>query len=60
MMRGAFVSEGNHTLVYTYRPASFRFGLLLSLRGLAITAGLIHWATHGTRREPLPSFRRKA
>ena len=60
MMRGAFVPEGNHTLVYTYCPASLRFGLLLSPGGLAITPGLIHWATRCIRREPLPSFRRKA
>ncbi len=35
MMRGAAVSSGRHRLVYTYRPQSFRVGLLVSIAGLA-------------------------
>jgi hypothetical protein len=40
MMRGAAVGAGHHTLVYTYRPASFRIGLVVSGLGL-VAIGLL-------------------
>lgn len=40
IMRGAAVASGRHTLVYTYRPASFRVGLVVSGVGLLALAGL--------------------
>jgi len=40
MMRGAAVPAGRHTLVYTYRPESFRIGLAVSCVGLVLMAGL--------------------
>ena len=43
MMRGAAVSAGRHTLVYTYRPASFRVGLVVSCLGLTALGGLAFW-----------------
>jgi len=44
MMRGAFVSAGSHTLVYTYRPDGFRAGAVVSLAGLIVLAGLVYRA----------------
>jgi hypothetical protein len=44
MMRGAAVKSGRHTLVYTYDPASFRIGAILSITGLLTLAALIPWA----------------
>jgi len=40
LMRGAAVAEGNHRLVYTYDPASFKIGAALSLGGLITLAAL--------------------
>lgn len=34
LMRGAAVLAGEHTLVYTYEPASFRFGAAISVGGV--------------------------
>ena len=44
-MRGAAVSEGKHTLVYEYDPASFRIGRIVSLAslGLLLILGLAFW-----------------
>jgi hypothetical protein len=33
-MRGALLSQGNHRLVYTYRPASVRVGAVISILGV--------------------------
>jgi hypothetical protein len=44
MMRGAAVKEGRHKLVYTYDPASFRIGGILSITGLLTVALLVPWA----------------
>jgi hypothetical protein len=33
LMRGAAVPAGEHTLVYSFRPASFRYGMVLSCAG---------------------------
>jgi hypothetical protein len=44
MMRGAAVKEGRHTLVYTYDPASFRIGAILSITGLLALGLLVSWA----------------
>jgi hypothetical protein len=49
MMRGAAVAEGRHTLVYTFRPASFRIGLIVSCFGLAALGLLVLWSTLPTR-----------
>jgi hypothetical protein len=34
MMRGAAVPAGDHTLIYTYEPDSFRIGAIVSLAGV--------------------------
>ena len=39
MMRGAAVPRGEHTLVYTYEPVSFRIGAILTLTGSILLAG---------------------
>jgi hypothetical protein len=44
MMRGAAVKAGRHTLVYTYDPASFRIGGVLSLAGLLGLTTLVPWS----------------
>ena len=36
MMRGAAVPAGEHTLVYTYEPVSFRIGAIVSLAGAMV------------------------
>jgi hypothetical protein len=41
VMRGAAVREGTHHLVYTYEPASFRIGCVISLGGLATLLVLV-------------------
>jgi hypothetical protein len=41
MMRGAAVDAGSHHLVYTYRPVSFRLGMIVSLAALAVIALLV-------------------
>jgi len=41
LMRAAFVTAGEHTLVYQYEPASVRVGALVSLAGLAALLGLV-------------------
>jgi hypothetical protein len=43
-MRGAAVTAGRHTLVYTYDPDSFRIGGALSMVGLVAMAALVPWA----------------
>jgi len=44
MMRGAAVAAGRHTLVYTFRPAAFRIGLVVSGLGLAALGLLAVWS----------------
>jgi hypothetical protein len=44
MMRGASVEAGSHRLVYSYRPHSFRLGMMVSLAALAVVALLGVWA----------------
>jgi hypothetical protein len=44
LMRGAAVTAGTHTLVYTYRPASVRLGAWVSGAGLVTLIGLAVWA----------------
>jgi uncharacterized membrane protein YfhO len=41
IMRGAAVPAGDHTLIYTYKPASFRIGAIGSLSALAMLLALI-------------------
>jgi hypothetical protein len=53
MMRGAAVGAGRHTLVYTFDPASFRIGRLISLAGL-VALGLLALAF--TRRPTSPAL----
>ncbi len=50
-MRGAAVKEGPHRLIYTYRPRSFRLGLLGSGVGLLALLGVVGWSA---RRGPRP------
>ena len=50
MMRGAAVSAGRHTLVYHFRPGSFRLGLVVSCLGLAGLGLLMAWSAYPTRR----------
>ena len=38
LMRGAAVLAGNHHLVYTYSPGSFRVGRVVSISGLGLLA----------------------
>jgi hypothetical protein len=38
MMRGAAVEAGSHRLVYTYRPRTFRLGMMVSLAAMAVVA----------------------
>jgi hypothetical protein len=49
MMRGAAVPRGHHTLVYTYRPASFLIGATISVAGLCTWMVFAWWS----RRERL-------
>ncbi len=49
MMRGALVPAGSHTLVYTYRPDSFRLGAVVSAAALIVLGVLIVWAGSGHR-----------
>jgi hypothetical protein len=44
LMRAAAVAAGQHTLVYTYEPASLRAGVFLSAVGLIVLVGL-GWST---------------
>jgi uncharacterized membrane protein YfhO len=50
MMRGAAVEAGSHRLVYTYRPRSFRLGMMVSLSALLVVSLLTLSAT--VLREP--------
>jgi hypothetical protein len=43
MMRGAGVTTGEHTLVYTYEPTTLRVGACVSLAGSAALAALCLW-----------------
>jgi hypothetical protein len=55
LMRAAAVGAGQHMLVYTYRPASFRIGLVVS--GLGLPAlGLLGYgpAVRRLTRQPVP------
>ena len=63
LMRGALVGGSTQTrrLVYTYDPASFRWGLQLSLAGIAGLLGLVGWSALASwknqgagRRAPTP------
>ena len=45
LMRGAAVDAGRHRLVYAFRPASFRNGLVVSCLGFAALGLLALWST---------------
>ncbi len=49
LMRAAAVKTGQHRLVYTYDPASFRVGGMVSLLGLVALVGGSIWAVGGRR-----------
>jgi hypothetical protein len=53
LMRGAAVLAGRHTLVYTFRPASFRLGAFVSLVGLVLL-GVLTWSSWRERPAPCP------
>jgi hypothetical protein len=45
IMRGVFLTEGKHTLIFKYKPLSFSIGLLFSVASLiVIIAGLVHFS----------------
>ncbi len=48
MMRGAAVPAGEHILVYTYEPNSFRIGAIVSLAG-AIVLLTLAWSSRRSR-----------
>jgi hypothetical protein len=50
MMLGAAVAAGRHRLDYSYRPASFRVGLVVSGLGLAALVGLVVWSIPAEQR----------
>jgi hypothetical protein len=52
LMRGAAVSAGTHTLVYTYEPRSFRVGAVVSGAGLIALLALAGSALRGSRHVP--------
>src|SRR5204862_152890 len=49
VMAGAAVPAGEHTLVYTYEPASFRIGAMVSTAGLIVLVALAWSARRGPR-----------
>jgi uncharacterized membrane protein YfhO len=55
MMRGAAVPAGQHTLVYTYEPASFRIGAIISTAGLIALVALAGFRNRGRDSVPNPS-----
>ncbi len=54
MMRGAAVDAGCHSLVFTYRPESFRAGLICSCVGLATLTVLGLASTRALSQDPVP------
>jgi hypothetical protein len=48
-MRGALVPAGIHRLVYTYRPASLRLGVMISMVGALLWLALL-WRSRGSTR----------
>jgi hypothetical protein len=56
LMRGAAVPAGEHTLVYTYRPQSFRVGAVASIAGLVALTALVASSRRGADRAP-PTLR---
>jgi hypothetical protein len=44
MMRGAAVLSGWHTLVYSYQPESFRYGVMASASALVVLLGIVVWS----------------
>ena len=54
MMRGALVPSGTHKLVYTYEPASFRYGGLISLASLGGVGLVLALFRHKTIRITAP------
>ena len=51
MMRGAGVPSGKHHLVYTYRPASFRVGGVITIASLLVFAVGCLWVKRQPRAE---------
>jgi len=41
MLRGVFVEGGEHTVIFSYDPESFRKGVVITLASLAAAAGLL-------------------
>jgi hypothetical protein len=46
LMRGAAVKSGNHRLVYSYEPESFKIGSVISLVGLVTLLAGSAWSFH--------------
>jgi hypothetical protein len=54
LMRGAVVPAGEHTLVYTYQPASFWIGAMISMAGLIVLLVLTWSSWQATAASPWP------
>jgi hypothetical protein len=54
MMRGAAVPAGPHTLVYTYRPASFLIGSWVSVAGVCAWMVFAWWSRRESASLPSP------
>jgi hypothetical protein len=60
MMRGAAVGAGHHSLIYTFRPASFRIGLVFSGLGMVAIGLLALWRPKAGNAESRPLTQRPA
>ncbi|MDZ7393202.1 MAG: YfhO family protein [candidate division KSB1 bacterium] len=45
VLRGLFLQPGEHRIRFSFRPASFRLGLSLSILGLLLAAGVVGYET---------------
>ncbi|MGB9578624.1 MAG: YfhO family protein, partial [Halothiobacillaceae bacterium] len=45
ILRGLFLQPGHHRIHFAFRPASFRIGLMVSIVGLLLAAGVVAYST---------------
>ncbi|MDH7560714.1 MAG: YfhO family protein [bacterium] len=45
ILRGLFLQPGHHRIHFAFRPASFRLGLMVSIVGLLLAAGVVAYST---------------
>ena len=43
LFRGVWAPAGDHSIVWRYDPASFRWGATISILGLGVTLLLLFW-----------------